>query len=245
MKEDMKWLSQMHIAHRGYHFGRRIPENSIAAFVKAMNEGFAIELDLQRLKDNNVVVFHDDNLKRMTGYDKKINECTLDEIRGLKLLDSNDTIPLLSEVLELVGGKVPLMIELKNKGQAGMMEKATEKLLRNYKGQFVIQSFNPFSVSWFRHRAPNIVRGQLFKKYEKGEIAFYKKPFLRMDVSSSMSKPHFINCEISTLENVKNKLIKNKELLLLGWTAKSKTDFIHAKKNCTNVVFEGFDPRES
>ena len=103
----------VYIAHRGLH-DEVIPENSILAFKKALKKKMAIELDLQLTKDGEVVVFHDRNLKRMTGFDKRVDECFYKDIKGIKLKDSKETIPLLQDVLKLVAGKVFLDIEIKH-----------------------------------------------------------------------------------------------------------------------------------
>ena len=101
------------IAHRGVHDNKSTPENSIKAFYKAVIKKYPIELDIQLTKDNEIVVFHDKNLKRMTGLDKDVEDLTLDEIKKLKLLDTREHIPRLDEVLKLVNGKVLIDIEIK------------------------------------------------------------------------------------------------------------------------------------
>ena len=111
-QEDRKILKNSFIAHRGLH-NDKFPENSLSAFENAVKNGFAIENDIHLLADGNVVVFHDDNLKRMCGDDKKINELTLEEVKQYRLKGSDEQIPTLKECLDLVDGKVPLLIEFK------------------------------------------------------------------------------------------------------------------------------------
>ena len=111
MTEELSWLKDTYITHRGYHSPEKAPENSMAAFTRAVEEGFGIELDIHLTKDQQVVVFHDDDLERMTGYTKKITDCTWGEIRSLTLLNTQEKIPLLKEVDDeklnrLSGGKV-------------------------------------------------------------------------------------------------------------------------------------------
>ena len=98
------------IAHRGIHNNLNIPENSIKSFKRAISKNIPIELDIHLTSDDKLVVFHDDNLIRMTGLYKKIRKCTYDEISKLKLLNTNEVIPLLSDVLDLINGKVLLDI---------------------------------------------------------------------------------------------------------------------------------------
>jgi hypothetical protein len=102
-------FENLFFAHRGVHDNIRIPENSIIAFKEALNNKLNIELDVQLTKDNILIVFHDNNLKRMTGIDKNINELTYNELRNLKLLNTNEHIPTFKDVLELKGNSAKLI----------------------------------------------------------------------------------------------------------------------------------------
>ena len=145
--EKLEFLKQNLIAHRGMHNIKiGIPENSLKAFEKAIECKYLIELDLHILKDGSVVVFHDDNLKRMTGIDKKIADTTYDEIKNLKLQSTNNYIPLFKEVLKLISGRVPIIIELKYDTKVGLLETETMNILKDYKGKYVVKSFNPMTV---------------------------------------------------------------------------------------------------
>lgn len=241
MHETTQWLTDTYICHRGYH-NKLVPENSITAFQKALNENFAIELDLQLTKDEKVIVFHDSNLNRMTNCNKLINECSFKEINTLKLLNTSDKIPLFNEVLELINGRVPLMIEIKQKGTIGILEEKVYKALKNYKGFFVVQSFNPYSMGWFAENTSHIIRGQLSGSYDRHHIANNKKYMLRNLMFNHISKPYFINYEIGFLQNPIVQQKREEGKLILGWTAKSLDEFIKAKKLCNNVVFENFNP---
>lgn len=243
MNNKMNWLLDMKIAHRGYHSAKLAPENSIGAFKNAISEGFAIELDVHILKDDRIVVFHDDNLERMTGYKKNIEECTYDEIMGLELLETSEKIPLLKEVLDVVNGTVPLMIELKNKGKVGRLEQKLYDQLKIYKGDFVLQSFNPYSMGWFKKNAPEIIRGQLSGSYINEQLGFYKKILLENLLLNRISKPHFVNYEIMYLSNLAVKIQKQRNIVVLGWTAKNEAEYKKGMQECDNVVFEGFNPK--
>ncbi len=244
MKKETQWLKNTYISHRGYHSMEGAPENSMEAFTRAMEEGFAIELDIHFSKDHQVLVFHDDDLERMTGYSKKIIDCTWDEIRSLKLLNTKETIPLFKDVLELVNGKVPLLIEIKNRGKVGKLEKKINELIKGYKGDFAIQSFNPYSVGWFKDHAPKILRGQLSGNFDNENLAFYKKYLLKKLLLNHVSKPHFINYDIEYLSNIPARIRNNKENILLGYTATNPKSYVRAMDHCINVVFEGFNPKE-
>ncbi len=152
-------------AHRGLHTkDRSVPENSMAAFTAAVDAGYGIELDVHLTKDGEVIVFHDDTLQRMCGVDKSVDECTLEELREMRLYDTDQSIPTLWEVLELVQGRVPLIIELKhsssNKRNKALCKEAWRNL-RLYDGDICIQSFNPLMVRWYKKNVPGLLRGQL------------------------------------------------------------------------------------
>lgn len=242
--EKDSWLVKKNISHRGFHNGENIPENSMKAFDAAIENDFAIELDVHILMDENVVVFHDDNLKRMTGVDKVIEKCTYDEISQLKLFNSDEKIPLFKDVLELVNGKVELLIELKSFIKAGRLEEKTYELLKDYEGEYAIQSFNPFSVGWFKRNASNIIRGQLSGSYKGGGLTIIVKFLLRNLLLNLISKPDFINYEIEYLNTLPIILQKRRKKLIVGWTARNEKEYKIALNKCKNVVFEGFNVNE-
>lgn len=241
MDERMKWLVDEKIAHRGYH-NNQYPENSMGAFKRALDHGFGIELDVHIIKDGNVVVFHDDNLKRVTGVDKDIEEYTYNEIKDLKLFNSDEVIPLFEDVLSEVNGKVGIMVELKNAGKIGPLEEKTYDLLKNYKGHYIVQSFNPFSVAWFKNNAPEIIRGQLAGYFENDKLAWIKKFLLRNFLLNRYSKPHFVNYDINYLNRLPIKVLRRKGTEIFGWTARTQKEYDIALKKCINAVFEDFNP---
>ncbi len=205
--ENIEFLKERKIAHRGLFDNIKVPENSIESFSRAIKRNNIIELDLHLTKDNKVVVFHDDNLKRMTGIDKKINDVNYDEIKNVNLLNTKYKIPLFSDVIKFVNGKVPLIIELKTDNRVGKLEKEVVKILDNYDGLFVIKSFNPFIVNWFRIHRPNYIRGLLINK-NLSDFMKYIYIFI--------SKPDFLSCHYSIL---KDKIIRKykKRNIVLGW----------------------------
>ncbi len=136
----------MIIAHRGVHNNKDIPENSLLAFNKAIDNNYAIEFDIEITKDDKLIIHHDDNLKRMTGINKNVEELTYDEIRNLYLLDTFEKIPTLSDVLSLVNGKVLLDIEIKSTKKRSKVIDLVLKELDNYNGNVLLKSFDPFIV---------------------------------------------------------------------------------------------------
>ncbi len=234
------WLVETPIAHRGLH-DKNSPENSLGAFSKAIEKGYAIELDVQLLADNTVVVFHDESLARMTGNDGYLKYLSKEDLKALALKGTKETIPTLEQVLKLVNGQVPLLIEVKNKYKVGQLEQALIDVMKNYKGEFAVQSFNPFSLGYFRQHAPNILRGQL-SGFFKGEKLGWAKKFAlkRMSLNKKVSQPHFISYEAAALPNRFVKKYKN--LPLLAWTVRSKEEYLKTVKYCDNIIFEKFIP---
>src|SRR4051794_26055161 len=136
------WLVRTPIAHRGLHAAHEgRPENSLAAFARCCALGFPAELDVRLARDGEVVVFHDRALKRLTGAAGRVEERDAAELRALRLLGTDERVPLLAEVLELVGGRVPLLVELKSGAPAATLERAVLRVLDGYPGEVAIQSF--------------------------------------------------------------------------------------------------------
>lgn len=149
-------------AHRGLHNGKDAPENSLAAFEAACRAGYGIELDVQLSRDGKVMVFHDYKLARMTGCDKKLCELTAKELTALTLGSSDQTIPTFEEVLSLIDGRVPLLVELKGENFDTSLCPEVAKLLQNYKGLYCIESFNPLLIGNMKKRFPKTFCGLLY-----------------------------------------------------------------------------------
>lgn len=236
MKEKTNFLTESLIAHRGIH-NNLIPENSIKAFKEAIKKKHIIELDVHLLKDDNVVVFHDDNLKRLTDTNKKIKDTTYDEIKKLKLNNTDEHIPLLTDVLKLVDGQVPLLIELKYDNKRGLLEDKVMAILKDYKGLYALQSFSPLSLIYLRKNYPDTIRGLLVAKFKKSHMNILKKIILRNMLLNHWVKPDFISCQYEFLTNEKiQKFHQNN--LLLTWTIKNNEDFNKYKGLCDNCIVE-------
>ena len=179
-------------AHRGLH-GDGVPENSLAAFKLARDNGFAIELDVHLSADKEVMVFHDESLKRMTSHDAKIGELTCAELKGLRLAGTDESIPTLREVLELIDGKVPLLIELKGENTDTSLCPEVAKLLHKYSGAYCIESFNPLLLGAMRKEMPDAYYGLLYTN-----VCREKKSFNALNIALTcmalnfIAKPNFI-----------------------------------------------------
>lgn len=236
-----KWLVTVPIAHRGLHDNEAgVPENSLLACKRAVEQGYGIELDVQLTSDGRVVVFHDYNLKRMTGMDQKVTEMSWEQLKDLKLLGTDQGIPLLADFLTLVQGKAPLLIEVKNEGSVGALEQAVLDELHSYSGEFAIQSFNPFVVQYFSLHAPEIIRGQLSSTFKGENLAWWKKFLLSNLLLNFLSKPAFIAYDFGKLPKWFANRLRQKGLYLLTWTVKNPEDYARALELFDNAIFEGF-----
>ncbi len=233
------FLTNKMFAHRGL-WDKDSPENSLSAFKKAVENGFGIELDVNPIEDGTPVVFHDSKLSRMTGEDGYIQNLNIEELEKIKLLKSNEKIPTLKEVLKLVNGKVPLLIEIKSQQKVGELEKKVFELLKNYKGEYAIQSFNPFSLQWFYENAPKIWRGQLSSYFKGEKLGIFKKAVLKRLKVKKISHFDFVSYDI---KNIPNRFTKKLSVPLLTWTVQNQEQYIKALQHTDNVIFDSFIPK--
>lgn len=233
MKKNLNFLKENLVAHRGLHNSDNIPENSLIAFKKAVEQGYIIELDVHLLKDNTIVVIHDNDLNRMTGKNIELKNSTYNEIKDLTLLNTEEKIPTIEQVLSLVNGKVPIIIELKYDRKAGILEEHLSKILDNYKGKFAVKSFDPLSVRWFKKNRPDYIRGLLIgdtykKKYEQ---LVSKSIFVRI------SNPDFISCSYKLANNKKIQKLRKKKLAI-AWTIRNKETYKLVQGKFDNYICE-------
>lgn len=229
--KDISFLKTSLIAHRGVHISN--PENSMNAFKEAMKKNYIIELDIHLLKDNTIVVFHDDNLKRMTGINKRLKDTTYEEIKRIKLLNTNNFIPKFEDVLKMVNGKVPIVVELKYDRMVGFLEREVVKILDNYKGSFVVKSFNPLSVFCFRINRPNYIRGLLLSQNRTN----LKEILCRSSLSFLISKPDFISCDYRLC--LDKKILKyKKKMPVITWTISNKKNYYKYKDEFYNLIID-------
>lgn len=245
-RAEASFFAKQKYAHRGLHDNRNgVPENSLTAFKKAMEKGYGVELDVQLTADNVPVVFHDENLLRMCGVDKKVRELTLDELKELRLLGTDEKIPLFAEVLDLLG-QTPILCEMKtypNKNLAvcGIVA----DILKKYDCKVCIESFNPLAVRYFKQHMPEAVRGQLSMDFSKTDagISRFRGFLLKNLLFNFYAKPDFlafrhtdINCFSFTLCK---KLFKP---FCFAWTVTSPAEEEKAKQNFDAVIFENYLP---
>ncbi len=239
-EERAAWIEGAVIAHRGLHTDdARRPENSLAAFREAVREGFPIELDVHLSADGEVVVFHDDTLERMTGDPRAISEVTLTGLDELRLLGSDERIPTLGEVLDLVDGRVPVLVEIKQRGtDVGALERAVVRALEGYPGEVAVQSFNPFSLAEVERLDPTIPRGQLASRFEGEDLSGIEVFALRSLLMNWRGRPHFIAYDIDALPTLGTRIQQLRGRPLIGWTARTPEEMARASELCDGVIFD-------
>lgn len=247
-KYAFKPYEDVFIAHRGLFNNQDIPENSLPAFKLAVENGYGIELDVQLTADNELVVFHDESLQRMTGINKILNQCSYDEISDLCLLDTNYHIPLFEDVLKILNTDTPLIIEIKPEGRYIETTKATVEVMRSYPGIYNIESFNPNVVRYLKVNEPQIIRGQLSYNYLKDENSSIN-PIIKFVLTYLLfnfyTKPDYIAYDCTNTNNLSFKIVSSfYRAECIAWTVKSQKEYERIKKYYKCFIFDSFIPKK-
>lgn len=233
-------------AHRGLH-GNGIPENSMAAFRAALESGYGIELDVHLMKDGKLAVIHDASLKRTAGADVKIEDLAEADLPDYPLENTQEIIPLFSQVLELYDGKAPLIIELKaERGNHAALAKAVCDLMDRYNGPYCMESFDPRCVAWLTKNRPDIIRGQLTENFvinKRSPLPIYLKFILTHQLENFLIRPDFVAYKFADRKTVSNWIVRK----IWGaqgvtWTLKSQEEYDTAVQEGWLPIFEGFRP---
>ena len=243
---DAEPLKNRDYAHRGLWNDER-PENSLAAFAAARDAGYGIELDVHLTADGCLVVHHDDSLKRMCGKDIKIGSSTREEVCACRLKDTDEHVPTFDEVLEVVGGRIPMIVELKTEKNVAALCKAVHERMRRYDGAWCMESFDPRAVMWFRKHAGEIIRGQLANggSILKARHGRRRDIFvLKSQLGNALGRPDFIAYQAATDNNLPMKLVRRMRPLLVCWTIRSQEMMDKQRDRYDIQIFEGFIPRE-
>lgn len=220
MMKNLDFLKNVNIAHRGIYDNERIFENTLPAFKRAIKHGYTIELDVRLLADGTIIVFHDDNLERLLHVDQKIEQTTYDELCYIAKFQ----IPTLDEVLSVVDGNVPLIIEVKSQTRKFALEKLLVEKLDNYEGLFAIQSFSKRTLKWLAKNRPNYIIGYLIGKSNKKHELFFKK-YDFLNVNTLL----FLDKEVRKLRE---------KTVVLGYTVQSADDYLLKKDVYDNLVLD-------
>ena len=244
-KKNIDDFVDVKYAHRGLHNSERA-ENSISAMKAAVEAGFGIELDVRLSKDGVLMVFHDDTIDRVCGREGKVIDFTADELATFKLNGTEDGVPTFDEVLDVVGGKVPLLVEIKEDAGNSAVSKATAERLKSYSGPYIVESFNPLSVKNASSILPEIACGFLSRHFTKEEET--KKPLyfiLENLLVNRVCNPSFIAYKH---EDHYMPMLKLTRLLggrTVAWTVRSQEEEDAAFANGFDaVIFENYIPRE-
>ncbi len=238
---DRELLTGLYIAHRGLHdIAGSGPENSLAAFRFAAENGYAIEIDLHLIADGEVVVFHDDTLERVCGVKGRVEDKTLAELKKLRIMGTDEQIPTLRECLELVGGRVPLLIEFKCLGRCAALCSAANEILKDYKGKYFIQSFFPPVLSWYRKNRPDICRGQLATVHGNDKPWFYN--LASCQFTNVIARPDFLSFDFHHKKFFFFRLCIALGAFPVGWTFKNQQEVDSARDDVKAFIFEDFLP---
>lgn len=244
-------MRQFRYAHRGLHnLPRGVPENSLLAFRYAVTGGFGIELDVRLSRDRVPVVIHDGSLKRLCGVEGFVEKSSVEQLKKLQLLGTRESVPTLEEVLQLVDGKVPLLLELKSyKNNVRDLCLKTVQLMESYRGEFAVESFDPRVLRWMRRNEPFVIRGQLLETRKNSEGAkkyglLAKLPALLL--TNVFTRPDFFACPV---QNRKGGCLRFCIDVLKGqevcWTIQNQRELEEAERAGAMVIFEGFLPKKA
>jgi glycerophosphoryl diester phosphodiesterase len=217
----------------------------MAAFYEAIRNGFTIELDVHVTNDDVLVVYHDDNLVRLTSVDKVIEDCTFAEIRELVLEKTRERIPALDEVLEYVNGRVGLLIEIKQHPCVGSVEELLAHKLDQYPGRFAVASFDPRIVRWFYRNRPSWIRGQIAGGLKGQTLPGFQRFLLKNLVVILYSRPDFIAYEYKYLNSWIRSVADVFRIPLLVWTVRDPETAELFRTMGLNTIFEGFRWRKT
>jgi glycerophosphoryl diester phosphodiesterase len=243
-RKDMEKFKSKMYAHRGLHNDERA-ENSMSAFKAAVDHGYGIELDIRLSKDGKLVVFHDDTLNRVCGREGKVIDFTAEELSGFSLNGTKDGVPLFSDVLKLVDGKIPLLVEIKENPGDSSVSLAASEMLKNYKGEYIVESFNPLSIRVVGKKLPGVSRGILSHRYYAFEE--YRKPLyflLQSLLLNFLCRPAFIAYDHRHADSFALRLVRRLfGIPTLAWTVRSAEDEKKARENgFDGVIFENYIP---
>lgn len=245
-RDRLKTFEERYIAHRGlFDNAGAAPENSLGAFRLAVEKGYGIELDVQLTADRRLVVFHDKTLKRMCGVNAALRKCSYQELQQYTLMASEERIPLLEEALKEIGGKVPLIVEIKSDGDWREVAEATAEIMDRYEGCYCVESFYPLVLGWFRKNRPEVIRGQLATDFFKSgtEKKWYRKVLASNLLLNFKSRPDFIAYNHLYAGQFSYRLCR--QLFPVGnaaWTIKSQEELAQAEKTFQIIIFDSFVP---
>jgi len=246
---SLDWLTARPVAHRGLHDAQKgIIENTPSAFTAAVAAGYGIECDVQLSADGEAIVHHDDVLGRLTEGSARLDTMSAADLRRIAFKATADRMLMLSELCELVAGRVALVVELKSRydGDRRLVERAA-KVLAGYLGPAALMSFDPAPISALRAIAPTIPRGMVaerhYRHHEWDQLSAAAKRSMMYFSHVLRTKPQFIAYSVHDLPAAVPFVARNLfGLPLLTWTVRNTDDRQKAQRYADQMIFEGFRP---
>lgn len=245
-RPDCTPLMGNYYAHRGLHNNKsEAPENSMAAFQKAVQAGFGIEMDVQLTKDLIPVVFHDESLKRVCGVPGNVRDYTFEELQQFPLCGSQERIPKFQDFLNLVHGQVPLIIEIKIHEDVDKVCTAVDQILNPYQGVYCMESFNSYAVNWYHKNRPEVIRGQLSSNFRKEGIKESMAHILvHYLLINFIAQPDFIAYNHLFRSNLSRILCRKLYgILSVAWTIRSQEELDQNRNHFDLFIFQDFIPK--
>jgi len=245
----LKKLRRYRYAHRGYHDKPTIPENSLAAFRRAAEWGFGVELDVHLTKDGRLAVIHDASLQRTCGAEGIVEDLTSKELAAFRLEGTGERIPFLEEVLPIFEGIAPLIVELKPfRGNHALLAKTAMECLDRFQADYCVESFDPRCVYWLKKNRPEVIRGQLSENFlkRKGSLSLFNRFAMTHLLFNFGCKPDFVAYAYEDRRAIANRIATRLwGVQPVSWTIRSRQDMLQAEAESSLVIFEQFDPKEA
>jgi glycerophosphoryl diester phosphodiesterase len=230
------------VAHRGLWSAEGPPENSLGAFQAACQAGYGIELDVQLSADGEAMVFHDDELERLTGAQGRLRDHTAAELAELRLAGGDEAIPTLMEAMALIGHRAMVYVELKTPyGEVGALEQRVHDILIDHAGPVGVIGFNPYSHAWFADRFPGLLRGLNSYDYRHAPhlAAEQRQAFARLE-QVDLAQPHFLALSLDIIAEAPATRLRAEGMPIVAWTVRDPDQWDSLKGHCDNLIFEGF-----
>jgi glycerophosphoryl diester phosphodiesterase len=242
--EAWERLFQPAVAHRGLWSPDGPPENSLGAFHAACARGYGIELDVQLSADGEAMVFHDEELERLTGAAGRLADRTAADLAALRLKGTDERIPTLMEALTEIGRRAMVQIELKTPyGAVGPLERRVHEIIIDHAGPVAVIGFNPYSHAWFADRFPGVLRGLDSHAYATAPhlAEEQRRAFARLE-HVEIARPHFLALDVAMLGADAAVRKRSEGLPVVAWTVRSPEQQAAIRETCDNIIFEGFTP---
>ncbi len=242
------WVVRRPVAHRGFHDASAgVIENTLPAISAAVEHGFAVEIDVRLTGDDRVVAFHDATLVRLTTSEGRVDATDLAALQAAELRSTASRIPTLEAVLDRIGGRTGLFIELKTDWRgSGRLERAVAERLVDYDGDVAVMSFDHWAVAGFRQLLPNAARGLVAGRYERAHFAALppeRRFVYRHLLSAASARPHFIAYDVRHLTATAPAFLRHVfQVPVLTWTVRTPEESALAADRADQIIFEGFDP---